>query len=123
MSIFQGEISWNEIKKIVEEKVGGGLKVQGDGEVVYLKSADLTDINNQDGTLVYFGSIQVNSFHSTDVIMKFYDSTSTETVTLSVTSPTDDVPVRFDNVLFSLTDTIATKTGYNYFIGYKITLA
>lgn len=123
MSIFQGEISWNEIKKIVEEKVGGGLKVQGDGEVVYLKSADLTDINNQDGTLVYFGSIQVNSFHSTDVIMKFYDSTSTETVTLSVTSPTDDVPVRFDNVLFSLTASIATKTGYNYFIGYKITLA
>lgn len=123
MSIFQGEISWNEIKKIVEEKVGGGLKVQGDGEVVYLKSADLTDINNQDGTLVYFGSIQVNSFHSTDVIMKFYDSTSTETVTLSVTSPTDDVPVRFDNVLFSLTASIATGAGYNYFIGYKITLA
>lgn len=123
MSIFQGEISWNEIKKIVEEKVGGGLKVQGDGEVVYLKTADLTDINNQDGTLVYFGSIQVNLFHSTDVIMKFYDSTSTETVTLSVKSPTDDIPVRFDNVLFSLTDTIATGAGYNYFIGYKITLA
>ena len=123
MSIFQGEISWNEIKKIVEEKVGGGLKVQGDGEVVYLKNADLTNINNQDGTLVYFGSIQVNSFHSTDVILKFYDSASTETVTLSVKSPTDDVPVRFDNVLFSLTDTIATEAGYNYFIGYKITLA
>ena len=97
--------------------------MQGDGEVVYLKNADLTDINNQDGTLVYFGSIQVNSFHSTDVIMKFFDSASTETVTLSVKSPTDDVPVRFDNVLFSLTDTIATEAGYNYFIGYKITLA
>lgn len=123
MSVFQSEISWNEIKKIVEEKIGGGLKVQGDGEVVYLTGDQLAAIDIHDGSEAYYGTLNINSFHEYNVLLSLYDSTSTQKVTLAITAPTNDLPATIQNIIFSSAVGVDPGPGYLSFIGYKLTLA
>ena len=123
MSVLHGNISWNEIKKIVEEKIGGGMKVQGDGEVVRLGGIDLASIHVEDGTEAYYGTLYINSFKETGVKTFLFDSTSTSITTLDIPAPTDDFPTKIENLLFSSVDTIPSTDGYVHFIGYKLTLS
>ena len=123
MSVLHGNISWNEIKKIVEEKIGGGMKVQGDGEVVRLGSGQLVVLNIQDGTEAYYGTLYINSFHGSGVKTYLYDSAATPITTLDIPIPTNDFPVKIENLLFSAVDTIDPNNGYAHFVGYKLTLS
>lgn len=123
MSVLHGNISWNEIKKIVEEKIGGGMKVQGDGEVVRLSGPQLSSIIVQNGTEAYYGTLYINDFHGSGVKTYLYDSTSTSITTLDIPAPTNDFPTKIENLLFSAVDTIPSNDGYVHFIGYKLTLS
>lgn len=123
MSVLHGNISWNEIKKIVEEKIGGGMKVKGDGEVVRMGNSQLVAINVQDGTEAYYGTLYINSFHGNDVKTLLYDSVGTPITTLNITVPTSDFPTKIENLIFNAVDTIYATDGFAHFVGYKLTLS
>jgi len=120
MSIFQGEISWNEIKKIVEEKVGGGLKVQGDGEVVRLEAAEIAALDGTGDT--YYGTVQINDVDGNDYILSLLKADTTEANTLFILSSSTAVST-INHVLFNKLVDGTNAVGKAYFTGYKITLA
>lgn len=120
MSIFQDEISWNEIKKIVEEKIGGGLKVQGDGQVVRLDAPAIAAIDGTGDT--YFGTVQINDIDGSDFILSILKADTTEINTLFILSSAIGT-VTINNVLFNKRVGGTNTDGKAYFTGYKITLA
>ena len=120
MSIFQGEISWNEIKKIVEEKIGGGLKVQGDGEVVRLEASEIAALDGTGDT--YFGTVQINDIDGSDFTLSLIEADTTEVNTLFILSSATSV-ITINNVLFNKMVGGTNTDGRAYFTGYKITLA
>lgn len=120
MSIFQGEISWNEIKKIVEEKIGGGLKVQGDGEVVRLEASEIAALDGTDET--YFGTVQINDTDGVDYDLRLVKADTITVNTLFILSTATGV-ISIDHVLFNKCQGGTNTDGKAYFTGYKITLA
>lgn len=120
MSILQGEISWNEIKKIVEEKIGGGLKVQGDGEVVRLEASEIADIDGTGDT--YFGTVHINDIDGSDFILSLIKADTTEVNTLFILGSATGI-ITINNVLFNKRVGGTNTDGKAYFTGYKITLA
>jgi len=123
MSLFQNRISWNEIKKIVEDFTG--RTVSGDPEAVLLHYADLTAIQALDHEYAYFGDVHMNddSFgdeHTFQYI--FPDDTSATTVAIPTTGVASYGNV-VRNVLFNKVTVIPTTVGCTHALAYKIPLA
>lgn len=125
MSLFQNRISWNEIKKIVEDYTS--RTVSGDPEAVLLHYADLAAIQALDHQYeyAYFGDVHMNddSFgdeHSFQYI--FPDGTSVNTLAIPTTGVASYGNV-VHNVLFNKIVTIPTTAGCTHILAYKIPLA
>lgn len=123
MSLFQNRISWNEIKKIVEDYTS--RTVSGDPEAVLLHYEDLAVIQALDHQYAYFGDVHMNddSFGEQHIFQyMFPDDTPSNTMeTANSGVATYGNIVR--NVLFNNVAAIPTTAGCTHVLAYKIPLA
>lgn len=122
MSLFHNRISWNEIKKLVEDFTG--RTVDGDGEAVLLHYADLAAIQGLDNQYVYFGDVYINddSFGDEHIFQYMFED---DTISTTLSIPTTGVAsygnvVR--NVLFNKIVSIPITAGCTHVLAYKIPL-
>lgn len=122
MSIFHNRISWNDVKKLVEDFTG--RTVDGDGEAVLLHYADLAAIQAIDHQYVYFGDVYINddSFGDEHTFQyMFEDDTSYTTLSIPTTGVASYGNV-VKNVLFNKVSAIPTTVGCTHALAYKIPL-
>ena len=125
MSLFQNRISWNEIKKIVEDYTS--RTVSGDPEAVLLHYADLAAIQALDHQYeyAYFGDVHMNddSFGEQHIFQYIFpDDTPANTMeTANSGVATYGNIVR--NVLFNKVAAIPSTAGCTHVLAYKIPLA
>ena len=124
MSLFHNRISWNDVKKLVEDFTG--RTVDGDGEAVLLHYDDLTAIQAQtlDHQYVYFGDVYINddSFGDEHIFQYvFEDDTSYTTLSIPTTGVASYGNV-VKNVLFNKISVIPMTAGCTHVLAYKMLL-
>lgn len=122
MSLFQNRISWNEIKKIVEDFTD--RTVDGDPEAVLLHYDDLAAIQVQVHQYVYFGDLHINDDHfGEEHSFRFYrpDDTYIDTL-IKETTGVESFGIVIRGVLFNYVVAIPTTSGNTTMLAYKIPL-
>ena len=125
MSLFQNRISWNEIKKIVEDYTS--RTVSGDPEAVLLHYADLAAIQALDHQYeyAYFGDVHMNddSFGEQHIFQYIFPDDTPANTMETANSGVASYGNIVRNVLFNKVAAIPSTAGCTHVLAYKIPLA
>ena len=122
MSLFHNRISWNEIKKIVEDFTD--RTVDGDPEAVLLHFNDLAAIQVLDHQYVYFGDMYINDDQfGEEHSLRFFRPDGTYVNTLiKDTTGVESFGIVIRGVLFNYVVAIPMTSGNTTMLAYKIPL-
>ena len=122
MSLFQNRISWNEIKKIVEDYTG--RTVDGDPEAVLLHYADLAAIQTKDHQYIYYGDLYMNNdpFGEEHTLQFVHPDYTSENTVKKDTTGVESVGNVIRGAIFNKVSAIPTTPGNTHCLAYKIPL-
>ena len=122
MSLFQNRISWNEIKKIVEDYTG--RTVDGDGEAVLLHYDDLAAIQAQYHQYIYYGDLYMNNdpFGEEHTLQFVHPDYTSENTVKKDTTGVESVGNVIRGAIFNKVSAIPTTPGNTHCLAYKIPL-
>ena len=122
MSLFQNRISWNEIKKIVEDYTG--RTVDGDPEAVLLHYDDIVAIQAQDHQYIYYGDLYMNNdpFGDEHALQFVHPDDTSENTVKKDTTGVESVGNVIRGAIFNKVSTIPTTPGNTHCLAYKIPL-
>ena len=124
MSLFHERISWNEIKKLVQDFTG--RTIEGDAEAVLLHYNDLYILQSAavDHQYVYFGDIYMNddSFGEEHILQYTHSDDTTVNSLITATSGIASYGNIIRGVIFNRIAAFSTTAGCVHSLAYKITL-